>query len=342
MGAMTPGISYVAADAGDTLPVIDITHPAFAVTLSVVELTTLAKQFVSEAKSRQRIPFLFFFDRLVLRYLLRRSKIGQGLLAASGTYLSGLHTYRLKLGPDNLGAHANAMDRRIVTSVTATATRLRLHDVARLLADGVAPVLAARPNRPVLFINIAGGPAADSWNAAIVLQTEHHAALADRHPVIAVLDLDDDGPAFGSRAVAALTAPGGRLAGLGIDFRTFKYDWRAADTLAQVLEQLRAKDAICAISSEGGLFEYGSDEEIAANLRTLHEGTPPEAILAGSVTRDDEPARLAHAIGRPATRLRKLDAFRRLVRKARWIDDQAIGRPFSFNVRLVKDKGASA
>src|SRR5262245_52537783 len=98
--AVTPGISYVPADTGDTLPVIDITHPAFAVTLSVVELTTLAKQFVNEAKSRQRVPFLFFFHRLVLRYFFRRSTIGRGLLAASGTYLSGLHTYRLKLGPD--------------------------------------------------------------------------------------------------------------------------------------------------------------------------------------------------------------------------------------------------
>jgi hypothetical protein len=340
--ARTPGISYVPADAGETLPVIDITRPEFAVTLSVVELTTLAKQFVKNAKSRQRVPFLFFFQRLVLRYLLRRSELGRGLLAASGTYLSGLHTYRLKLGPESLGPDANGMDRRIITSVMATATRLRLHDVVRLLAEGLAPLLAAQRDRPLLFLNIAGGPAADSWNAAIILQAEHHAALADRHVLIAVLDLDDDGPAFGSRAVTALTAPGGRLAGLGIDFKALKYDWRAADALADVLEQLHAKDAVCAISSEGGLFEYGSDEEIVANLRTLYDGTPLDAIVTGSVTRDDEPAQLAYAIGRPATRPRKLEAFRRLVRKAGWIDDQAIGRPFSYNVRLVKDKRTSS
>src|SRR5262249_4974697 len=54
---VTPDISYVPADAGETLPVIDVTHPAFAVTSSVVELTALAKQFVKEARSRQRVPF---------------------------------------------------------------------------------------------------------------------------------------------------------------------------------------------------------------------------------------------------------------------------------------------
>ena len=32
---------------------------------------------------------------------LQRSQLGRGLFAASGTYLSGIATYLLKLGPDN-------------------------------------------------------------------------------------------------------------------------------------------------------------------------------------------------------------------------------------------------
>jgi hypothetical protein len=37
--------------------------------------------------------------------------------------------------------------------------------------------------------------------------------------------------------------------------------------------------SVCAVSSEGGLFEYGSDEEIAGNLTTLTELTPADTIV---------------------------------------------------------------
>jgi hypothetical protein len=33
-------------------------------------------------------------------------------------------------------------------------------------------------------------------------------------------------------------------------------------------------------------FEFGSDEQISANLETLHAATPADAIAVGSVTRD--------------------------------------------------------
>ena len=41
-------------------------------------------------------------------------------------------------------------------------------------------------------------------------------------------------------------------------------------------------------SSEGGLFEYGSDDDIARNLASLHaEGRGAKAVV-GSVTSGDE------------------------------------------------------
>jgi len=86
------------------------------------------------------------------------------------------------------------------------------------------------------------------------------------------------------------------------------------------------------------LFEYGSDTEIAANLETLHEGTAPDAILVGSVTRDGEAMRALQNADRVATRPRTLEAFRSLAEQAGWSVQHVIERPFSYNLRLVKHR----
>jgi hypothetical protein len=49
--------------------------------------------------------------------------------------------------------------------------------------------------------------------------------------------------------------------------------------------------AIVAASSEGALFEYGSDDAVVANLTALHAGGSGARIVAGSVTPDDESRR---------------------------------------------------
>ena len=124
--------------------------------------------------------------------------------------------------------------------------------MARLLADGVTHMLDSKPQRPVCFVNIAGGPAPDSWNALILLlKSERPELMASRDVVIAVLDLDETGPAFGGRAVAALRTPGAPLHGLEVAVRHIPFAWSDTDRLGQVLEELRARETACAISSEG-------------------------------------------------------------------------------------------
>lgn len=157
---------------GTSLPVVGVTNPALAVTATDAELATLSDQFVLESTERQEMP-------LPLREALQRSRLGRGLMAASGTFLTGMNTYLLKLGPDNLGPDANPIDLRIAGSFPALTTRIRLQDMARLLADGLSRTAAAQLQRPLCFINIAGGPASDSWNALIHLHAEH----ADLLPV---------------------------------------------------------------------------------------------------------------------------------------------------------------
>jgi hypothetical protein len=84
------------------------------------------------------------------------------------------------------------------------------------------------------------------------------------------------------------------------------------------------------------LFEYGSDEEIVENLRTVHAGTAGDAIVVGSVTRDGEVVRAGSRVSRVNTRPRTLEAFRALAEAGGWRLDEVVERTFSYNVRMGK------
>jgi hypothetical protein len=103
-----------------------------------------------------------------------------------------------------------------------------------------------------------------------------------------------------------------------------------------LLGELEASDAACGISSEGGLFEYGSDEEIVTNLSVLDSGTARDAVVVGTVTRAGKPVRASLIANRVSTRPRTIEAFRALAKQGGWIVEEVMERPFSYNVRLVK------
>jgi hypothetical protein len=245
-------------------------------------------------------------------------------------------TYLFKLGPENLGRYARPIDRVIAAAVPAWSIRLRVQDVAQLLAEALAPRLEAAPGRPLRFLNIAGGPAIDSLNALLLLRRDRPELLAGRAARIEVLDGDQDGPAFGARALAALSAQGAPLHGLDVTFRHTPYDWRRPEGLAGVLAEAEADQAVAAGSSEGGLFEYGSDEEILANLAHLRAGTSPDFAMIGSVTRSDEVMQALRKTSSFAIHPRGLEVFGALVRRAGWRIASAVERPLSDQVALVK------
>ena len=93
-----PGVSYAVTDDGLELPVIDVTHPAFAVSMTDGELAALTASFIQEVERQQKLPR--FIQRLFMRAFLWNSAVGRGLLAARGTCLSGMSTYLMKIGPD--------------------------------------------------------------------------------------------------------------------------------------------------------------------------------------------------------------------------------------------------
>jgi hypothetical protein len=326
---MKPDVLYAMTDEATRLPVIDVTNPAFAVSATDAELAAMCDQFVIESQQRQEMG-------APLREALQRSMLGRGLIAASGTFLTGMHTYLLKLGPDNLGADANPLDLRIAASFPALMARVRLADMTRLVADGLSRTLAATPRRRLCLVNIGGGPAADSWNALIHLHAERPDLLGSRAIAIVVLDCDSHGPAFGAHALDTLRAPGAPLDGLNVGFRHLAYEWSEVDRLRKRLDELQVNDDVCAVSSEGALFEYGSDLDIVANLQGLHATTASDAIVVGSVTREGGPTRSLQTADRVATRPRTLDAFTSLAEQGGWMVQHVIERPFTFNVRLVK------
>ena len=208
--------------------------------------------------------------------------------------------------------------------------------MARLLAEGLAVRDGREPRRDVCLVNIGGGAGADSWNALIHLQREQPELLERRKIGIAVMDVDERGPAFGAKAVEALGGVGAPLEGMAIGFKYFSYEWSETERLRVALDGLGARQAVCGVSSEGGLLEYGADEEIVGNLNVLHGGTAGDAIVVGSVTREGEAVRASARANRVATRPRTMEAFRALAEAGGWAVDEVIERAFSYNVRLVR------
>ncbi len=150
------GVCYAVTGDGLELPVIDITHPAFAFSITADELDAL----IENMQRSSSLP------PAVLQSVAQKSILFRGLAESAGTFTTGMMTYLNKLEPDNLGdGYATPVDRQWAASLTPVTFRWRMRHVARLLADGAAPALSERPSAPLHLINIAGGPAMDSLNA---------------------------------------------------------------------------------------------------------------------------------------------------------------------------------
>jgi hypothetical protein len=319
---------------GHSLPVIDVTDPRFAVPDDPDSLRKLFDAARDEDRRNRRIPK--FIMRWLLKSAAKRSRLLQALFGGEATFLDGMTAYVMKLGADNLvPPYDSPMDKRMAASPHLTSLRLRTQQMARLIANGLATELAKAAAAPLHLINIAGGPAIDSLNALIILRRAEGGRL-QRQIVVHVLDLDEAGPFFGRHALAALTANGAPLAGLDIAFDHRRFDWNEPAPLGALVRELDAAGAIVAASSEGGLFEYGSDVAIVANLEALRAGNV--RLAAGSVTSSDEAHRRRITAGRFKLIPRGLQGFTPLAARAGYriaqaetahLSDQVLLRPLS-------------
>ena len=321
---------YAATRDGHRLPVIDVTHPRFAVPDDSESVSKLFEAAAHEERRYRRVPK--FIMRLLMKAAARRSLLVRAIFNPSTTYLDGLSTYVMKLGADNLPPPYNEpTDLRIAASPPLVLLRLRTQQMARLIADGLVAYLDGNA-APLHLINIGGGPAIDSMNVLLLLnRSQRH--LLQQPIVIHVLDLDEAGPFFGGNALTALKADGASLAGLDVSFDHRRYNWDEPDALKSLVDELVAAGAIVAASSEGGLFEYGSDAAILANLETLRTGNVK--LVAGSVTSSNEAHRRNIIASRFKLIPRGLEGFAPLSARAGYRIAQAETAQLSDQVLLV-------
>ncbi|MBX5480390.1 MAG: hypothetical protein IRZ16_00875 [Myxococcaceae bacterium] len=331
---MSSDIRHAVTDEGVMLPVIDVTHPAFSAVPGDEEIRALERAFIDSEKRRKRMPKLV--GKLLMRILLRKSVLARSLQRASGSFLAGMHTYLFKLGPEHLGDWADPIDRKIAAALPAVSIRLRLRDMAELLAEALGPALEAQAGRPLLLLNVGGGPCIDSLNALLILRRDRPSVLDGRRVRIVALDLQSAGPSFGVRALAALQQDGGPLAGVEVSVHHVPYDWSHVDSLAPLVAPYQEPSALIAVSSEGALFEYADDATVAANLRALAALTPPDTTFVASATSDGETATYLQRTSPVKLRPRSIAALESLVGQAGWRITKLIERPMCRDVRLQK------
>jgi hypothetical protein len=331
-----PGVYYTVTDDGVELPIIDVTHPSFEVNVNPPGLDQRMESSIEQFKKFSRMPKPI---RLILPLIFaRRSFLMQGIRRASGTFLSGMDTYMMKLGPDNLGAaYSKKFDKTIASSVPTLFIRIRLQEIARLISEAVNPMLASSPESSLHFINIAGGPCSDSINALILLNKQFPHLLKNRTVKIHVLDLHSSAPAFGARALEVLKAAGAPLHGVNAALEYTHYDWSHPEKLKECLNGFELKNSIVAASSEGGLFDYGTDEQIVANLKALYKSTPETVPLFGTLTPAEGKApAFAAQMGNAITVRRTIKGFRELMDRTPWVVKNSYDQTMHYIVDLRK------
>jgi len=282
-----PGLSYAFTLNGVELPVLDITHPCFISCTNDKVLNKLLpyvqKNADKNAEKFNKIP------AFIKRFLIKHSFAMAELLQVDDqeTFASGITTIMMKLGPGLIGKGKKRFwDRQMNKGFGPLVIRMRARDISKCQADILIPLLTNSRGKDLCFINIAGGAASDSINALLLIQKENPALLKERKIEINVLDIDTFGPAFADRCITALKAPGGRFNGLNLSFRQIHYDWNDTEKLAELLKERKEWVQLC--SSEGGLFEYCTDEVIIRNLDVLYRHSNNEITIAGTLLHDAE------------------------------------------------------
>jgi hypothetical protein len=282
-----PELSYAFTANGIELPVLDITHPYF---VSCTDEETLKKLLPYVEKNAEENADKFNkLPAFIKRFFIKHSFAVAELLQVErqNEFASGITTIMMKLGPKLIGkGKRRFLDRQMNKGFGALLIRMRARDISKCQADALMPLLIKSPGKDLCFINIAGGAASDSINALFLLQKENPALLKDRKIEINVLDIDSFGPAFGDRCITALKAPGGKFNELNISFRHIYFDWNKTEKLEELLSERKGWLQIC--SSEGGLFEYCSDEVIIKNLNTIYSYSTDDIIVAGTLLHDVE------------------------------------------------------
>lgn len=282
-----PELSYAITINGVELAVLDITHPLFKSSIDEAKLKEILHKVEKTAdKTAEKFNNMPDF---IKNFFAKRSFVMSELLQESNAdeYLTGISTLMLKLGPNLIGkGKKRFFDRLSSKGIGGIVLRMRVRDISKIQAEALIPLLKESHDRNLCFINIAGGAASDSINTLFLIQQMNPSLLRNRRIEINVLDIDRFGPAFAERCIAGLKAPGGCFYNMDVSFNHIHYDWNNTQKLKELLSERKEWLQIC--SSEGGLFEYCSDEVIVQNLKTIYDNSVLDIIIAGSLMHNIE------------------------------------------------------
>lgn len=267
-------IPYAVFENDIRFPILDITHPLFNASIDE------QAYHLSCLKSARSIESLKKMPGFIQSIFVKMSNV-------DNSYLSGMRTLLYKLGPHlSRGIKLGFRDKWAVKQTSFMGLRIRLRDLCRSQSRLVQSQLKQFPGRNLCFFNIAGGPATDSINTLILIQESDPKLLKGRKIEINILDIDTYGPNFAKRCIDVLKQPGQRFHGLDITLNFIHYDWSQSEALLKM--SLERSDWIQLCSSEGGLFEYGSDSDIIRNLNNFFTNSPVDARVTGSLIFDRE------------------------------------------------------
>jgi hypothetical protein len=317
-----PGLAYAFTLNGVELPVLDITHHDFISCTDEKILNKLLpyvqKNADKNAEKFNKLPA--FFKKYLIKHSFGMAELLE--VEKQNTFASGITTIMMKLGPRLIGKGKKRFwDRQMNKGFGALLIRMRARDISKCQTEALMPLLIKQPGNDLCFINIAGGAASDNINALFLIQKENPALLKGRRIEINVLDIDSFGPAFADRCITALKAPGGRFNELDVSFRHIHYDWNNTEKLEELLSERKGWLQLC--SSEGGLFEYCSDEVIIRNLNAVFNHSGNEIIVAGTLMHDikDIDAGMAAALKistNIAPRLLGINGLKSIIADNRW------------------------
>jgi hypothetical protein len=162
--------------------------------------------------------------------------------------------------------------------------RMRARDTAILLASSIQATLKTYPGKDLCLVNIGGGTATDSLNALIIVSKSEPELISGIKIELNILDVDDYGPYFAIRSAEELISGRGILKGVDLSCLHIFYNWRDTTVLRELLTKRAAW--LTLFSSEGGLFEYGDEENILRNLKVIYDNVRFQAYFSGSLIKD--------------------------------------------------------
>jgi hypothetical protein len=327
------GISYTFTYTGIELPVLDITHPLFISTIDEDAFKSLSLKAAQKAEQIKKLPFFI-------------KKIMAKLSKMENTYMSGMTTLIMKLGHNLIkGVRVGFWIKFGSKKINAIALRMRLRDICKYQAEILIPQLKKTPQKSLCFINIAGGAASDTINTLILIQKNEPLLLKERKIEINILDIDTYGPYFAKQCIEVLKESNSYFNGLDISFRHIQNNWTNTQKLSDLLTERKEWIQLC--TSEGGLFEYGSDKEIIENLNTAYDNSADDMQIAGTLLFDETNINPYIFEGMKimgvSSRLIGIDGLKSILKNTNWIidhikNDGTIYFIFTLKKEQLKDK----